>query len=286
MEDKAYLEKLDRMIQLRGLTERTNRYYSSATQKLLNWCHENDIELSEITYEQAQDYVLYLKNVVRYAPKTVNSNISVIKFVFTYVLHRPMDRYFLPYAKVDKVEREILSPEEVAKFIRSMPDERGRAVVALLYCCGLRSCEVAALRYTDISRARKTLTVQAAKNRRGRTIPLNDTALDYLTKYWFACGRPTEWLFPGSKPGEHISRDMIGKMVKNHLQDLGWEQRKITSHTFRHCLGTHMYEAGCDLLYIQKFLGHNAISSTLVYITLKPSVLFENPLDTLKGAQK
>lgn len=281
MQEKQYLEQSRKLIELRGYTKKTERFYLSAAQKFWDWCYQLDYYPDEIPYEEVQDFVLYLRNTLGYAPKTVNSYISVIRFLFTYVLHRPIDRYILPSMKVDHVERQVLSKEEVERFLRTLPNLKHKAMVALLYGCGLRSSEVVSLRYKDISRTGKTVYISEAKNRHSRYAPLPDFVLEILTEYWYAYGRPREWLFPGAKEGSHISRATLGKVVKDKAESLGWQEKKVTTHTFRHCLGTHMYEEGCDLFYIQKVLGHRSISSTLVYISAKPDA--RNPFVPMEG---
>lgn len=280
---QEYLEQVEKMIRLRNLTEGTVKDYLFMCRRFLNWCEDFKINPEEITIEQVQSYVLTLKSVVGYAPKTINSNISFIRFFFNYILHRSLDRYMLPYQRVDLKVPEVLSKAEVIRFINAAPNIKAKAMCTLLYSCGLRSAEVVSLRYSDISRERKTIYIEHTKNRSARYVPLSDTALDVLTTYWLKCGKPIDWLFPGTKIGEHIRKDTLFSYIKQTRDKLGWNDRRITSHTFRHCLGTHMYEDGCDLPYIQKYLGHKSITSTMVYITVTGEKKYPHPLDALGG---
>ena len=270
-----------KMLEIRGFTKGTIRDYQFMYRRFSVWCKECGINLSEISYEQLQNYVLHLKKVIGYSPKTVNSNISFLRFVFLYVLHRPIDRYMLPYCRIDVKEPEILSKEEIITFLNAMPNIKARAMVTLMYSCGLRVSEAVSLKYKDISRARKTVYIEHTKNRSSRYVPLSDTALNLLTEYWKTNGCPKDWLFPGSKADSHIRKDTVFAYIKQTQVKLGWQNRRITSHTFRHCLGTHMYEAGYDLPYIQKFLGHKSITSTMVYITLSGRKEYPLLLDTM-----
>ena len=281
MEKAVYLDMIKRMVQLRGLTLKSERFYLKASEMFLDWCFDRGIEPQEVSYERAQEFVLHLRNDRGYAPKTVNSYISVVRFLFTYIFHRPIDKYYLPSMRVDRKDRQVLSPEEVERYISELSNLKHKAMVALLYGCGLRSSEVAALRYKDISRSGMKLFVESSKNRSSRYVPLPEFVLSILTEYWFTNGKPRDWLFPGAKLGAHISRSTLGSIVSEHSKKFGWTDREVTTHTFRHCLGTHMYEAGCDLFYIQKVLGHRAISSTLVYISAKPDA--RNPFEPLRG---
>lgn len=260
--------QFEKMLALRGFQEGTLNDYRRKFQMFTDWCNDRNIQPAEITYENLQEYVLWLKSFKEYAPKTVNSNIAVLRFLFMYVLHRPLDRYMLPYSRVDHKQPDILSTEEVFLFINSTPNLKAKAMLTLLYSCGLRVSEVVNLKYKDISRKRMTVHIEHAKNRDARYVPLSDAALKVLTEYWTNCGRPMDWLFPGKTEGEHVSTATVMKYISQVKDSLGLNDRRITSHSFRHFLGTHMYEAGYDLPYIQKFLGHRSINSTMVYITL------------------
>ena len=281
MERKVYEEQVWRMVQLRGLVPKSQRFYVKTAGMFWDWCEARKQDPYTVSYEEVQLFVLHLAKDCGYAAKTVNSYISVIRFLFTYVFRRPIDRYILPSMKVDHVERQILSQEEVEHYIRTLKNLKHKAMVALLYGCGLRSSEVVTLKYKDISRSGKNIYVEHSKNRDSRYVPLPDFVLDILTEYWIHYGKPMDWLFPGSKPDTHISRSTLGKVVHDHTTELGLSEKNVTTHTFRHCLGTHMYESGCDLFYIQKVLGHRAISSTLVYISAKPDA--RNPFEPMRG---
>ena len=80
-ENINYLEKVDAMVGLRGLTKGTHTYYLSMCRRFLTWCNTMSIDPGEISYEQVQQYVFHLIRDVKYAPKTVNSNISFIRSI-------------------------------------------------------------------------------------------------------------------------------------------------------------------------------------------------------------
>ena len=214
MSEEEIIEQFGKMLSLRGFTSGTVKDYWFMFNRFQSWCHDGRISLSEITYEQVQNYVLYLKNIVQYAPKTVNSNISFIRFLFIYVLRRPIDRYMLPYSRVDVKAPEILSKDEIVRFIEAMPNLKAKAMVTLLYSCGLRVSEVVALRYEDISRERKTVHIAHSKNRSARYVPLSDAALRTLTEYWIHFGKPRNWLFPGNSPEKPIKKDTVFAYIK------------------------------------------------------------------------
>ena len=158
-------------------------------------------------------------------------------------------------------------------------------MVALMYSSGLRIGEVCHLRYEDISRSTMKVHIRHSKNRQERFAPLSEYALDILTKYWFECGRPTGWLFPQQRnPDKPIDTFFLSRHIHEHEKRLGWP-RRITCHSFRHALGTHLYENGVDLLTIKSILGHKALSSTTIYVHLAKTAFSDvvNPLDLMGG---
>lgn len=141
-------------------------------------------------------------------------------------------------------------------------------MVALMYSSGLRIGEVCHLRYEDINRKTMKVHILHSKNRQERFAPLSRYALDILTQYWFECGRPTGWLFPKqTDPTRPIDTFFLSRHIHEHEKRLGWPKR-ITCHSFRHALGTHLYENGTDLLTIKSILGHKSLNSTTIYIHL------------------
>src|SRR5699024_11708583 len=81
-------------------------------------------------------------------------------------------------------------------FISTLSDLKPKAMVSLMYSAGLRVGEVCNLRYCDIERKNMRIHIAHSKSRSDRYAILSQKALDLLTRYWFACGRPCGWLFP------------------------------------------------------------------------------------------
>lgn len=153
-------------------------------------------------------------------------------------------------------------------------------MVAIMYSSGLRIGEVYRLRYEDISRSTMKVHIRHSRNRQERFAPLSKYALDILTKYWFECGKPAGWLFPKqTAQSRPIDTFFLSRHIHEHEKRLGWP-RCITCHSFRHALGTHLYENGVDLLTIKSILGHKALNSTTIYVHMSKTAFSElvNPL--------
>ena len=200
-------------------------------------------------------------------------------------MHKPWDDNQLPKRKFDEYLPFVPSQKETFEFINTIPDIKQKAMVAVMYSSGLRIGEVCHLRYEDINRSAMKVHISKSKNRQERFAPLSKFALDILTKYWFECGRPKEWLFPKqTDPSRPIDTFFLSRHIHEHEKRLGWPKR-ITCHSFRHALGTHLYENGIDLLTIKAILGHKSLNSTTIYVHLASTSFSDviNPLDQMGG---
>ena len=158
-------------------------------------------------------------------------------------------------------------------------------MVALMYSSGLRVGEVCQLKYSDIQRSAMRIHVAKTKSRSDRYAVLSQKALDLLTEYWYAYGRPTAWLFPAKQnPARHCRTAVLGNQVLEHRKKLGLNP-KLNCHSFRHAFGTHLYESGADLLAIKELLGHKSLTSTVIYIHLASytSSKIKSPFDSMGG---
>lgn len=282
-----YFNLYREMISLRGLTNHTLNGYSTYIRSYLDYL-QNILHKSpeDISWQELRDYIKWLQKERNLADRTINCAISQLRFFTIYVLHKPWDNNQLPMRKFDEYLPFVPSQKETFEFINTIPDIKQKAMIALMYSSGLRIGEVCRLRYEDINRTAMKAHIQHSKNRQERFAPLSKFALDILTRYWFEYGRPMEWLFPkqtdSSRP---IDTFFLSRHIHEHEERLGWPKR-ITCHSFRHALGTHLYENGADLLAIKAILGHRLLNSTTIYVHLADTSFSDvvNPLDRMGGA--
>ena len=276
------------MISLRGLTDHTVRSYSTYIRAYLDYLdlflHKSP---EDVSWAELRDFVRWLQKERSLSDRTVNGCISQLRFFTLYVLHRPWDSTQLPIRRFDTYLPYVPSQEEVWTFISSMTELKPKAMVAVMYSAGLRINEVCHLRYEDIDRRNMRIHICHSKARCDRYAILSQTALDLLTQYWFACGRPMAWLFPKQRRTEGpapIDTFYLSRHIHAHEERLGWEHR-ISCHTFRHAFGTHLYENGTDLLTIKSLLGHKSLNSSTIYVHLASNGTSGavSPLDRLAG---
>lgn len=281
-----YLDSFREMISLRGLTAHTLKNYCTYIRAYLDYLSSVLRKLPEdVSWDELRVYIRWLKRSRNLSDRTVNCAISQLRFFTLYVLHKPWDDTQLPMRKFDEYLPFVPSKEEVSILIDAMPDLKQKAMVSLMYSSGLRIGEVCHLRYEDIERKNMRIHIRHGKNRSDRYAILSKRALDILTSYCFAFGRPRGWLFPKQTcPDKPIDTFYLSRHIHAVERSLGWEER-ITCHSLRHAFGTHLYEGGTDLLTIKALLGHKSLNSTTIYVHLASNGTHTatSPFDRMEG---
>ena len=281
-----YLSTYREMISLRGLTDHTIMSYSTYIRAYLKYLDQILHKSPEVvSWNELRDFIHWLQISKSLSDRTVNCAISQLRFFTLYVLHKPWDSTQLPIRKFDQYLPFVPSQQEVHAFISTIPNLKHKAMLAIMYSSGLRIGEVCHLKYQDIERKNMRIHISHGKNRSDRYAILSKTALDILTQYWFAFGKPMKWLFPKQHdPEKPIDTFFLSRHIREHENRLGWEHR-ITCHSFRHAFGTHLYENGTDLLTIQTLMGHKSLNSTTIYVHLAQSSLrqVKSPFDSFGG---
>lgn len=171
---------------------------------------------------------------------------------------------------------DVLAVDDVMRILDAPPADdpigiRDRAILELLYDCGLRVSELVGLDSERVDLDALTVRV-IGKGNRERRVPMGEEARERLHRYrsgprlaWTA-GRPTGAEFVGRR-GRRMSREAVWAMVRRWTGVAGVSER-VTPHTFRHSFATHLLEGGADLRVVQALLGHASISTTQLYTHL------------------
>lgn len=193
---------------------------------------------------------------------------------------------------------EILSAEEVDALESSIDlskweGHRNRAIIEVLFSCGLRVSELVSLKMSDLYLDEQYIRV-FGKGSKERLVPISPKAIKEL-HYWFQ-DRDTMNIKPGeedyvflNRRGAHLTRTMILIMIKQQAA-LAGIQKTISPHTLRHSFATVLLEGGADLRAIQAMLGHESIGTTEIYThidvsTLRQQILEHHPRNK-KSAEK
>lgn len=191
---------------------------------------------------------------------------------------------------------EFLTPSEVDKLEDSIdlskPEgHRNRAIIEVLFSCGLRVSELVALKWSQLYIEDRYVRVRG-KGSKERLVPISDRAIHEIDNYlpW----RNSLKIKPGeedyvflNRRGSHLTRVMILIMLKQQAQEAGI-QKTISPHTLRHSFATALLEGGADLRVIQALLGHESIGTTEIYThismtTLRQEVLLHHPRNIISA---
>lgn len=216
-----YLNSFREMISLRGLTNHTIKSYATYISAYLKYLDCLGITPETASWDIMRDFITSIQKERSLSDRTINAAFSQLRFFTLYILHKPWDPYQLPLRRFDLYLPFVPTKEEVRTFISAFTDLKQKAMLVLMYSAGLRVGEVCHLRYEDISRSQMRIHVTHGKNRSDRYAILSPVALDILTQYWFAYGKPTGYLFPKQngqdKPIDTFSLADIWQQWKNLL---------------------------------------------------------------------
>jgi integrase/recombinase XerC len=147
---------------------------------------------------------------------------------------------------------------------------RDVAVLETLYSCGLRISELCAMRTDDIDAGERLVRVRG-KGRKERMVPIGETALKAIRRYWEALdaspGPGAPVFFSNPNQGRAVSPRLMQLRLKKYLALAGLDP-KLTPHKLRHSYATHILDAGADLRSVQELLGHAHLVTTQIYTHL------------------
>lgn len=240
------------------------------------------------------DVVAYESNLFArgYAPATVDRHVSVLKGFHRFLVREGYTRRnpadTLPLPKSPDRLPDVLSIAQVSALLDALPtdgapiDVRNRALLEVLYGCGLRASECTGLDVADCLLDEGYLRI-VGKGGKERVSPISGTALRALTDYLAharadlapAYAPPTPAVFLNARGGR-LTRQSVHAIVARAGLSIG--VANLHPHTLRHSFATHMLEGGADLRVIQEILGHADISTTQIYTHVSRAHLREEYL--------
>jgi len=271
------IEELSR----RNYAERTIKTYVAGVAAFARF-HRRSPEL--LGADDVRRFQLHMRDDKKLSFSSYNTVTCALRFFYKNVMGRDDAEVvgMVPFARKERKLPTILSQDEVRAVLDAVLKHRDRVLITVAYACGLRVSEVATLKVADIDGKRMLVHVHSGKGRKDRLVPLAASLLELL-RLWWRVMRPTEWLFPGMRPGTHVDTRTIQRAVHVAVEKAGIK-KKATPHTLRHCFATHLLEAGTDLRIVQTLLGHSRIATTLRYhhVSRTDVTATKSPLDLLK----
>jgi len=257
---------------LRGYSQATIRSYSYSVSMYLRFIHKNRLNMDVFS---VRSYLLSLSVSIN----TSRLYHAAISFFFEFVLKKPFSHIEVPMKKKLKQLPKLLSKTQMKKLIDLLGNVKHRLIVKLLYSSGLRLSELVNLKRLDVDIVEGVVVVRCGKGGKDRfTLLANDLEKDLLV-YYSKTNFTSPYIFEG-RNGRKYSKKTVQKILEKAGVELGL---RITPHMLRHSFATHLLEAGVDIHYVQKLLGHSDVSTTGVYLHVANKKLKEikSPLDNL-----
>jgi len=213
---------------------------------------------------QIREFQLLLTQTKQSSWAEVNQTVCALRFLYRVSLGKPYMIEHLPFPKQPKRLPVVLSRQEIQRFFEVITNLKHRTMVMTLYATGVRLAEALALQLRDIDSGRMLVLVRQGKGGKDRYVPLSDTLLEHLRRYW-RWYRPPLWLFPSTDPRRSLSGSALQRVCGRAARKAGLRKR-VSPHTLRHSFATHHLEAGTDLRTIQAWLGHRSLQTTSIYL--------------------
>jgi integrase/recombinase XerD len=234
----------------------------------------------KLTFDDVRKYQLHLFS-RGLQPQTINQIMCALRFFFGTTMGMANVAEHIPLARRSDPLPAILSREQVAGFLKAIPNPKHRTAFATIYAAGLRVSELVALTAKDIDSDRMVIHVRQGKGRKDRYVMLSEQLLGLLRIY-YKSEKPKLWLFPGNDLTRHITTRQLQRVCRQAADAAGLDQN-VTVHTLRHCFATHLLEQGVDIRVIQDLLGHRQINATARYARVAVNTIrqVQSPLELL-----
>jgi len=232
--------------------------------------------------EHIRAYQLYLIDQKKMAPSSLLITVAALRFLYQVTLKKTWAIEAIPAPHKPQRLPVVLGPQEVRRFLQAAGGLKQRTLLTTIYATGLRLSEIRRLQVADIDSQRMVIRVQQGKGRKDRYVMLSPKLLEILRAYWRAV-RPRQWLFPGDRPGQPISKGAVQAACRKAHQLSGLRKR-VSPHSLRHAFATHLLESGTDLRTLQLLLGHRSLATTARYLKISSRSVCStlSPLDRLE----
>jgi integrase/recombinase XerD len=284
---KAYVRYLKLQ---RNMSVNTLDAYQRDLRKLLDYLNKEQIAIRDVTLADLEHFSAGLHDIGIH-PRSQCRILSGIRSFFKFV---QLDGYrdddpteLLESPQIGDHLPEVLTTQEVDRLeacidLSKWEGHRNRAIIEVLFSCGLRVSELVNLKLSDLYLDDEYVRV-LGKGSKERLVPISSKAIQEL-HYWFD-DRHLMNIKPGeedyvflNRRGAHLTRTMILIMIKAQAKEAGI-QKTISPHTLRHSFATALLEGGADLRFIQALLGHEDIGTTEIYTHIDTSTLRQEILN-------
>ncbi len=274
----------------RNYSANTLEAYKDDLDKLLVFLRHRDKSCLDVTLDDLNEFVAVLHD-IGISPRSQCRILSGLRSFYHFLV---LDGYLdndptelLESPQTGEHLPEVLTVSEIDALEASIDlskweGQRNKAIIEVLFSCGLRVSELVTLRLSNIFFDEEFVRI-IGKGNKERLVPISQRALHELG-LWFV-DRNLMRIKPGeedyvflNRRGAHLTRVMIFTMLKRQAKEAGI-QKTISPHTLRHSFATSLLEGGADLRVIQALLGHESISTTEIYTHIDVSTLRQEILE-------
>jgi site-specific recombinase XerD len=258
-----YDNELRQEIDLRGLSDRTFKNYRSQLRRISDHFGK---DIKDVTIDEAKGYLHHLRSPLGLDPQTINLCRAAFLFFRQNILGDNIAPHMLPRHKFICRLPDILPAADILNVLERLPLNY-KAILSLCYGSGLRISEALALEVGDIDSKAMKVYVRHGKGGKARYSILSTYSLGCLRQYWRFYRPPGPMVFPKHqkpcepKPANHTQR----AFAQAYKKCFPYSNKRVTTHTLRHCFATHLLDSGADLRAIQALLAHKSIQPTSIY---------------------
>lgn len=274
----------------RGLSRNTLDAYRTDLLQYGSWLAETGRDPLGVTPEEVSGFVTGLvagAGGIRLAPATVHRKTAALRAFYRHLRREDLltddPTVGLVTPRRAKKLPKVLNQAEVSRLLAAPAGStatarRDRAILEVMYACGLRASEVVGLELTDVDLHEGMLRARG-KGSKERIVPLGRQAIGAVEGWLregrpeLVRGRPEKALFLNFR-GHALTRQGLYKIVQGHARAVGLDDR-MSPHTLRHSFATHLLAGGCDLRAVQEMLGHADVATTQIYTHLSGQQLKE-----------
>ncbi len=275
----------------KGLSPLTLEAYLMDIGKFGKFLDEGGKQLVDAVLDDFRDFLAMLSEVGIH-PRTQARLLSSLRSFYGflkldgYIQANPIERLKSP--KIGVHLPDVLTLDEIDSIIAAvdlsmLEGQRNRAMIEMMYSCGLRVSELCNLRMSDLYLTEEFIRV-TGKGDKQRLVPISPRAIEELNYYFNDRDRIAikpgyiDYVFVSERRGKPLSRITVFRLVKE-LVKLAGIKKNVSPHTFRHSFATHLLEGGANLRIIQAMLGHESISTTEIYTHIESHRLREEIIE-------
>jgi len=264
MKSTKYVEEYCRELRFKNYSKNTIDNYASQVKIFLEHFREYN-DPTRINEKQIKDWLMLAKTT-----NSMRHRLSALKLFYKYVIRQPMKFKYIEYPRSEQHLPLPLSRDEVIRLFGVCDNIKHKAILSLLFMCGLRVGEVLNIKFEDIDRSNMVIHIKLAKGKRDRIVPMNEEMLKLFEKYYRQY-KPKVYLFNGQF-GERYSERSINLFIKQ-LGKKANINKRLYAHIGRHTCFSNMLANGIEMAIIQKVAGHKSIKTTQLYAKVTSNII-------------